>query len=649
MHRSLPRPAAVLAALALLAASTHLSAQKALVLCPPADASGCGRVAHVLAGMEGAGGGSLFPGGVDRRFEDLRAATPAEMHAYSLVFVPSFAGAPYDLLREAPVRERLRGILTGRVAVWSGTPDRGTTAEASAGKLELIGNLARWAAAGGSAGLVVLQDFSGPRADGTSKRYDWIRGVAGIGVSAAPEVRTFRGVRTAEGGEARGIVGDLAYENMASFGLAATADPGTIRAFGREGPGKPAAEDVVVLVGWDRGPATAVAAQSLSSPVIDIATTKISLTSTTTFQVRIFASATFDAVAIDSSTVRFVVDGILPGAPVATQVTTGALMTAVTDLNGDGRKDRIVQFRVTQAKAAGLSGPNHQFDVRGQAASGAFQSSDPTPPPVVDYLPVATVTIVPGSAGIAVGGTVDLDVVLRAADSSTVSGHLVSWTSFDSTATVDANGVTTGQSPGLTRIVPVSEGKADTAEVTVTGEGGSYDAPTAANDAYATDEDTPLNVAAPGVLANDTDPEGSPLTAVLVSGPAHATLTLNADGSFTYTPIAGTLRVKLQNNTVAAPLSGVRPGIRIDSGSALGNTTVCLEASGNTSAGSGGTAGIGVRKQGNNPAVNVFRITGIGTPTPTNAQVVAYLNAQNPVGGGTLVLAGNGYGSCSLP
>src|SRR2546429_3148083 len=32
--------------------------------------------------------------------------------------------------------------------------------------------------------------------------------------------------------------------------------------------------------------------------------------------------------------------------------------------------------------------------------------------------------------------------------------------------------------------------------------------PSAANDAYATDEDTPLNQAAPGVLANDTDPNG---------------------------------------------------------------------------------------------------------------------------------------------
>jgi VCBS repeat-containing protein len=57
------------------------------------------------------------------------------------------------------------------------------------------------------------------------------------------------------------------------------------------------------------------------------------------------------------------------------------------------------------------------------------------------------------------------------------------------------------------------------------------------NDEYATDEDTPLVVAAAlGVLLNDSDPNSDPLTAVVVAQPQHGTLVLNADGSFTYTP-----------------------------------------------------------------------------------------------------------------
>jgi VCBS repeat-containing protein len=58
----------------------------------------------------------------------------------------------------------------------------------------------------------------------------------------------------------------------------------------------------------------------------------------------------------------------------------------------------------------------------------------------------------------------------------------------------------------------------------------------AADDSYSTDEDTPLTVIAPGVLGDDSDVDGDTLTAVLVSGPAHGTVALNANGSFSYTP-----------------------------------------------------------------------------------------------------------------
>ena len=61
------------------------------------------------------------------------------------------------------------------------------------------------------------------------------------------------------------------------------------------------------------------------------------------------------------------------------------------------------------------------------------------------------------------------------------------------------------------------------------------DAPVAEPDAYSVDEGGTLTVAkASGVLNNDSDAENDPLSAILVSGVSNGTLSLNADGSFTY-------------------------------------------------------------------------------------------------------------------
>ena len=62
-------------------------------------------------------------------------------------------------------------------------------------------------------------------------------------------------------------------------------------------------------------------------------------------------------------------------------------------------------------------------------------------------------------------------------------------------------------------------------------------APVAVNDSYETLARWPLVLAADvGVLANDSDPDGDPLTATLVGGASNGPLALNADGGFTYTP-----------------------------------------------------------------------------------------------------------------
>ncbi|MBD2311394.1 DUF4347 domain-containing protein [Desertifilum sp. FACHB-1129] len=61
--------------------------------------------------------------------------------------------------------------------------------------------------------------------------------------------------------------------------------------------------------------------------------------------------------------------------------------------------------------------------------------------------------------------------------------------------------------------------------------------PVANENEYTLNQNTVLAVnVADGVLSNDTDPENDPLSAILVSNPTNGTLTLNPDGSFTYTP-----------------------------------------------------------------------------------------------------------------
>jgi ELWxxDGT repeat protein/VCBS repeat-containing protein len=65
------------------------------------------------------------------------------------------------------------------------------------------------------------------------------------------------------------------------------------------------------------------------------------------------------------------------------------------------------------------------------------------------------------------------------------------------------------------------------------------DAPVAVADSYTVSEDATLTVnVADGVLTNDTDVEDDVITAEVVTNPTHGTLTLNANGSFTYTPTA---------------------------------------------------------------------------------------------------------------
>ena len=75
------------------------------------------------------------------------------------------------------------------------------------------------------------------------------------------------------------------------------------------------------------------------------------------------------------------------------------------------------------------------------------------------------------------------------------------------------------------------------ATVTIEVTGVEVHTPDAVEDAYSLAEDGSFTVTrSDGVLANDTDADGDPLYADLVSAPEHGTLAMGRYGSFTYTP-----------------------------------------------------------------------------------------------------------------
>ena len=119
-------------------------------------------------------------------------------------------------------------------------------------------------------------------------------------------------------------------------------------------------------------------------------------------------------------------------------------------------------------------------------------------------------------------------------------------------------------------------------------------APVAVADSYSTPKNTTLAVAAPGVLGNDTDADGNPLTAILVANVAHGTLTLGSNGSISYVPTAAyvgpdsfTYQANdgtLNSNTVTVSLTvtptNAAPVAVADTYSTPKNTTLTVAAPG---------------------------------------------------------------------
>jgi adhesin/invasin len=236
----------------------------------------------------------------------------------------------------------------------------------------------------------------------------------------------------------------------------------------------------------------------------------------------------------------------VPGATVTWQVTGGggsvAPASSSTSANGQASTEwTLGSIPGTQKVQASVGATDH-VDFRAGATTGA-----PSVLAIVTQPSSGTTTGLPlGTQPViqlrdASGNEVQQSGVSVTVAIASGAGRLTGTTSrttdasgravFTNLAIADATGAHTliFAAPGYTSVVSTS--------ITVTPP--ANQPPTASADQYETAVGAALTVSAPGVLANDSDPEGATLTATAVDPPVNGTLTLSPDGSFVYTPNAG--------------------------------------------------------------------------------------------------------------
>jgi YD repeat-containing protein len=141
---------------------------------------------------------------------------------------------------------------------------------------------------------------------------------------------------------------------------------------------------------------------------------------------------------------------------------------------------------------------------------------------------------------------------------------------------------------------------------------GANEAPIAVDDTFVFSSGNALTIPAPGLAANDSDPDGDPLSVVLVRDPLDGTLALNEDGSFTYTPAHGFNQTEFfsylvsdgfhDSNvaTVSIEMGGIDLKlVDIDTGTMTTNPQ-SLDVS--------GTVGIGIQNTGTRPFSGSFSL-----------------------------------------
>ena len=221
-----------------------------------------------------------------------------------------------------------------------------------------------------------------------------------------------------------------------------------------------------------------------------------------------------------------------------------------TDYEGPGTESLTVSLNTPTAGAT-LGTPSSASIVISEndpvPATGSLQFSATTYDGLENSASVTvTVTRTGGSVGVATANYATANGTATATEDYTATSGMVTFadgstTSQTFTVPLVDDSVYEGDETvflSLTNVTGATAGSPTSATLTITENDPlpSNDPPVAVDNSYNATEDTTLTIIAPGVLGNDTDADSDPLTAVIDVGPGDGGLTLNADGSFTYTP-----------------------------------------------------------------------------------------------------------------
>jgi hypothetical protein len=286
------------------------------------------------------------------------------------------------------------------------------------------------------------------------------------------------------------------------------------------------------------------------SPYTVTATDNRTANSNTTAEITVGEPASFAVTITETNTPVAAGETLFVDAQVDNTGEKSGTQTVTLDVPELGRDSVDVTLNAGQSTTVTLAIPTGSGDVSDYTATVTSEDDSDSVAVTVEEAATFPVTITETTSPVTVGET--LQVAAEVENTGDQSGSTTVGLTIDgqqrdaATVSLDAGesesvilkwSTEAGDAGGYIALVETATDD-DTASVSVEPE--QNEPPVATDDSYQADEGTTLSVpAADGVLANDVDPDGDKLTAAAVTQPDFGTLHLAANGSFTYTPVAG--------------------------------------------------------------------------------------------------------------